>query len=1181
MPRCSTPDTLVGVGEGGSRIVYQFMQQRWILDEVLKDLDDVGGERADELQAVTIDSAVDEGWHNEKASDVEDKIEEAVEDSPHRLQDMYLNFDGPHIVPEMISDEWKGPSLTSPKIEDFAEKNEMTSWWMEEGREPLQSINKKGFNGGVHRLRSLSKALYHITEYTDQDILPNRIGSEVCLVAALGGGTGSGMVIDLATELSERGATVNLFGIIPHDGSGGREKTNAHAALSEIEYAELAGESPFESVTLIPHTKEIEDQNKEFEMAVVRTILAQQQMSGSDTYLELLPNENDGSSAPGFAPFQVAVPHTVRFDLAVIDQAEDFVDEFLRSKREELRREADLHSVVKKYIQEAFEGTQPAEVINEPTKGSMKFRDGDGFEEAAKLRQRIEGDIIDGLLSQQALEIAITGQGDLIETIRDDFEETLDDERYPYSEDESTLERAVTFINEAPDRLLSELEDEYQKSDSEGRPYELIEALKQELENIISRRDIWKAVTAIDTNVEGIEEQDAKLIRRGLLDVTLNPEEKNLGSVIVNPTIKERVVNLRDEIENLRDRESDIEEFWNTVSESLREARNQWYQNSSDPAKRLTAINEDQDTALAALSELQSTIQDRVDAIDRAEQVVEVTQMTFNLNTMGPFDVDDDGEEQVSGVGPLNAMLEDMGVDQIPVNEIESRFEDLKQAKQLQLEHGDGFFGPDNTEDFPPAAVDAQRDGWFSINKSADTLDVTDEFEANFNSEKLDREGDIQNNRQEAIDEILDSFEQQFTESGSFRTFEDESVQVPESITSQQVKRELRMGLEDSTKTRYNDLLDDVMNVEPIESSTEPREIEDVSDMGSAMELIYEGYLEPIYDHYNDQIISRLENIGAEGEKTGVINRLEKVRGLAEGPRDVTISPPKKYEKEPQSETYGNTFANSYEGLYEIELDENLDYRESDNPYLSDEETNKKQMVGDPDHIGETEILENDPHIESDFRAAAVNIFESDGYAPFNNLGLQGAGNEEDPAYPHLRVRQAYLSRAFDTNTGMGDEFDEVHEVFAENVSQLQQDNDVYKVSKFGHGWDDDITMVSFVGGIFLDNISLLTQSGGYHDNYESSHRENSFIGSHHTIGMGGRWDKWEQMAESAANDRGSDSDVGTYGAFVYRDEIREPDQEFVEELLEAHRGEDQSGKDVFLDMLKIETYDSTFDLSD
>lgn len=1177
MPRCSTPDTLIGVGGGGSKVVYRFMQQRWILDEVLDDRTEYNGDRSDELQAVTIDSAVDEGWHGERATAVEETIQEAIADSNTEPMEGYLQFEGPKIVPDMIPRDWKGRNLTSPgAIKNLANdpQNGLTSWWMKDGREPLASVNSSGFNGGVHRLRSLSKALYHIAQYNDKDLVPNQLGDEVCLVAALGGGTGSGMILDLATDLSDKGANIHLFGILPHENSGSREKTNAFAALSELEYAHHNDESPFESITLIPHIKDIESEDREFEMAVVRTILAQQQMSDSDSYLELLPREDDAGAAPAFAPFTVAVPNTVRYDLKVIEQAEEMVDEVLERKRTELQREADLYDVVETYLTDAFPDTAKP-ILENHQHGTMEFRDGDGLQEAVELRERIEDDILETLLSQEALEIA--GLEEIVRDIQEQFEPLLSDDELHIPENKPPKKQAAAYVERVPDNLSNQLEG-FNLTDSDGRPYELVEALKQEFENIRSRRNIWKAVSEIDTeNVDGLSEIDAKLIRRGIIDVTIDEDQNLLGGAINNPTIKQRVLDLRNEYEQLTEEKSTIESFWEDVCTHIKETRTQWYTECVEDAKHLAAIKADRDDVAEAIDDLSGLITDSVDSISGADQVAEVQGVRLNLKRISSL-----GEDgQISGIGQLNQKLAEMGVDEIPVAEIEERFEQVKKAKILKLEHGTGWFGADNSEEFPVAAVEAQEGDWFRINKGSDVFDVTHGFEAEFVDESIQREYDIDQVADSARDSIVSTLERVFTDSGSFESFSQDGVSVPQGTTPTKIKQQLQSDLEDSDETSADELLDDVLPVNEIDR--QDVSLDSISDStgDGAATLLLTAYLQPIYDHYTDHIVSRLEEIGSEGEKTSLINRLEKVRALAEGPDGVSVSPPQAYKHRSGKETYGNDFVDSYDGIYELPLDETLEYRNRGNPYLTDEKTEPEQMIGSPDHIGETDIIE-DEKIERNFAAATRNLFEnSHGQAPFNTLQLEGTGQRSggESAYTHLRVRQVYLSRALGRSAAMGYKYDSVYQEFADHLLRVNENADIYKADQFGHGWDDDVTMVSFIGGIFLDNISLVTERDGYQDNYEDSRDKSSFIGSHHTVGMGGRWGKWSTLGEWAAERADDDASVGSYGAHVYREQTRIPDSEFVEDILVAYKQQDKSAQDIFNDMLEASVYESTQDL--
>jgi hypothetical protein len=121
--------------------------------------------------------------------------------------------------------------------------------------------------------------------------------------------------------------------------------------------------------------------------------------------------------------------------------------------------------------------------------------------------------------------------------------------------------------------------------------------------------------------------------------------------------------------------------------------------------------------------------------------------------------------------------------------------------------------------------------------------------------------------------------------------------------------------------------------------------------------------------------------------------------------------------------------------------------------------------------------------------------------------------------------------------------------------------------------------MVTFVGGIFLDNISLVSEPGGYRDAYQNTYDQSRFPGSHHTIGLGAMWDNWSMLGDwvtDAWEEANPQNDAG-FGGFVYRDEVYDPNNHsFTEEIQYLNDTDGESATDLFLDALTADAYENT-----
>lgn len=1201
MARCKTPDTLIGVGEGGSRTVYRFMQQRWILDEVLADRQlSGGGSGPDSLQAVTIDSATKDNWHGDKYQDAKEVIDNAIEDSNYSKGRKLLQIHEPTIIPSELSKNWTdGTNLTSnPAVKKLHDRVGLNSWWMEKGREPLTKIDSKGFDGGVFKRRSTSKALYHIAQSEEKLDLPNDIGEEVCIVAALGGGTGSGMAIDLAKEIDAN--KVNLFGIIPNLGENGQFRTNAFAALSELEYAHLTGETPFHSVTLMPYIEDITQNDEVFEKSVIKTILAHQNGFQGDTSLErVAPSFDNDSHAPGYAPFVFAVPDTVKYDFKAVEEAKSLVDDQLRNKIEELKNESDFYEAVGEYLKTSFE-----KVTQNPVGKSEKieFSSERGIKEANSLRSRLEEDVLTKFLEQPTLKTA--GLDELVEEMKEVRDRILEEDRL-YNSSDSPREQTNKFLSKVPDQLIGEFKDE---RDPESKPpeessHKFLKALKLEIENIRDRRNVWAAISQISTgSSQGddvkLRDTEAELLRAGLFDVVMDPDQRYLSSIMGDTSVDETIDDLESERQNIGERLDRIENLRDDVTSGLLTNRHQWYEAALEDLVKLAAIKRNSKVVDEAISDLEEHIERQVDAVVDASADY-VDDINLNLKSVGTLG---EGEYTVDGIGPLNNKLRSMGVEDITVKDIKSDFERLKECKKLRDEHGGGRILKtiNNTEEFSEEARNAESNGFFEINPNSPDYDVEEEFWAELKSDSLSRADEIESVKENSIEGVISAFKDHFVEHGQLITYttdlkESDVQDLPQGITVGSVVQNLRSSIEASDETDADDLSNDILPSEVFsvgegssELSSEDSQLatsetnsvsktpESDGHRGAALSL-RDAYISPLESTYNS-LNERLQTITQEDK--GLIYKFKKLKGMAEGPNSVDeVEVPDTTPIGGRDQKYGNDYVEFFDGIYEFEVDERIETNESNNPYVNYEETDpsSEPFVKDPDHIGEIDVSDQDAVING-FINSTVQMLDRDHQRlPLNETFLRAAGNETDAKFNELRIRQVYMSRTYEGNTDVQNVlYDEVHEQYKDRIPGYG-DPDVYKSEVYPYGWDDDVTKVTFVGGIILDNIRNVTASSvGYKETYEDNYNPTEFNGAHHSIGLAGMWDNWPTMGEWAKDKAPAGITEGDYGAYVYRNETRDIDPEFVEEIKLAANEGDESVKDLFLDMMGIDVYEST-----
>ena len=247
------PDRIFAVGGAGKAVTYELLGATWVQEAVLQPRPDPRS-----LTVTIIDTAEEEENRDfERIHELEDEIQETknrLRDEGGRGRPGEINIEylpltrniQLHDQNDLIG-ESAVPRIASGKGMD-EEK-----WWLKP-----EFINENlDFATGVVRKRGLGKGLYYKAYAEDDDVrtaidLPRR--GKVAVIAGLGGGSGSGIFIDLVRDLKQtnRTAEMTLFGILPNNSEGDAETANAHAALSEMEYLSLQGENIFKDKILVP-----------------------------------------------------------------------------------------------------------------------------------------------------------------------------------------------------------------------------------------------------------------------------------------------------------------------------------------------------------------------------------------------------------------------------------------------------------------------------------------------------------------------------------------------------------------------------------------------------------------------------------------------------------------------------------------------------------------------------------------------------------------------------------------------------------------------------------------------------------------------------------------------------------------------------------------------------------------
>ena len=337
----------------GKEIGLTILETDWILEDIL-----TPQPSPNSLTVTILDSA--EGEQN---SDVErvDAIRSRIADLEATLRDPEEGRTGSidveyKLLTSKIQLNSNIDLLGDDAVERITAGNGMgrENWWLK----PEHINENLDFAKGVVRKRGLGKAIYYKAYAEDDDIssyidLPEK--GKVAILSGLGGGTGCGILIDLAEHLRERQRTaeITLFGILPNHIEGLEENTNALAALTELEYTSLQNEQIFKDLILVPIDPtdfggktgdriQTDRFLRELDEAVVSLVAS---------YYNTRGLEDPFADSPSYAPFTIGISQVLRYRVEAINEAREIVREALNQRSEALQTEEEVYSTVERYLE--------------------------------------------------------------------------------------------------------------------------------------------------------------------------------------------------------------------------------------------------------------------------------------------------------------------------------------------------------------------------------------------------------------------------------------------------------------------------------------------------------------------------------------------------------------------------------------------------------------------------------------------------------------------------------------------------------------------------------------------------------------------------------------------------------------------------------------------------------------
>lgn len=236
--------TVIGVGGCGKTLLKSLCSHDWFLKHYLS-----GNDRR--LKLYTLDTARNErDDDNTFMNDLTRHVETIRSDCAQNIA-ATGTVDCRHFDLTSMARIERIPDLVSQHVVDRIQRYDVRNpvWWLHDPKNNIYFDDLTrfdgnltcGFDGGVYRMRAVSKAAFTIA-YNDQ---PNQftgivdnIAGTTAIIVGLGGGTGSGMFIDLAQKIREQNPNRNiyLFAMLPSSVEGNNEQLNAAVALTELEY---------------------------------------------------------------------------------------------------------------------------------------------------------------------------------------------------------------------------------------------------------------------------------------------------------------------------------------------------------------------------------------------------------------------------------------------------------------------------------------------------------------------------------------------------------------------------------------------------------------------------------------------------------------------------------------------------------------------------------------------------------------------------------------------------------------------------------------------------------------------------------------------------------------------------------------------------------------------------------
>ena len=1115
--RCRLPDSIIGIGHAGKQVVYHYLSQDWILEEGVAARENDFNPNG--FSAYVVDTATDEQKSDERTiKRMNERVKRIAEDSGRqpevvKTEATYINpLD--HAPDDLISRAGLTSESTVGRIGNHAN---LRAWWLEDN----DSMLTNGYSEGVLRRRGLSKALLHASQTGGGPLneLPRQVGDTTTIIVGIGGGTGSGMFIDLAKQIQNEGGTVNLFVTIPGLDEKDRRRANAYAALSELEYLALRNRNPFQNIILVPFGPAQELQNRDtFLDGVVQAIVARE--NTTNDFVEFLDESAPNPRPELYAPFTIAVPQILRYDVGDIQQTADALNSYREAKRDALNDELALYDRLQTFFIEKWKDDE----IGEHLKKVQQHRrvNDDQFtlssDEASALYNRLNeletwlnDDDRFGYVDNQALE-----------TWRDQLSGWISgmEDTSGGAPDRQFKKELATRLPERVESLRS-VEELYPGEESEQ---ELDSVFRDELRAIKMRANVLRAGKLIDES-EVTEALNAALDEDRDGWVGAQRLEDRMGEYERRVQEYEHNIELLDDLlEDLRTR--------------MESRKKRWWENVRDDVEVLMNIERHGSELQTRLEELEQSMRDAVRVINNAHDPDDVPSNLLD------FDFD-----------RLNDKLESIGLETVDEEAIKLSVERTADAYRIWYEINDGgllssLIGNDDEEkNTYRKYLDDVDDRYIVVQPTGERDDFDRDFVCEFAAEgRFDSlVEEFQEKRERTLDRIIYEFEEAIT------TFDpaDRVAETRAEWIGEDFDLTWPGDYAEYPDRLRNKIVDELDANSPAavykRLDTGEEEFEETSILKEAFSSAFLGPVES----------KRAELREARDEAMATADRYDELRRIVSD--------------------LGDNFDGT--GPDRPKMEDLPSTSREENPYVRKTKSIDQSGLRQHEDIAESGIWQRD---ESQEFAKIRTHFEQFAQTVGRNtslLGLaerrievatgDGAGHYRDvatPVYDGHYVGNVFMGRPFETDENPANPvFKSVRDQLEDSNLFFREGQNGYSHEAVGFGAPWDLSMVTFVGGVFLDNLRQVQQvSKGYKRSYESQRdelREDVRIRHTHAVD-------------------GNDFDIcdTNAGAFVYRDrliDLNSPDDRYM--LLDSTEGE---LVDRLLDeYVEWDTFESSIDL--